>query len=220
MKLFVSALDKNRTYFYSYIIFLIVLITALLILGRDEFFLLINRHHTAFMDNMMSFITRVGEEWSILILLIIMVFVSKRYFIASLLAYLLSTLITQSIKHFIPIDNYRPARYFAEKVQLNLVDGEALNHFHSFPSGHTATAFLVCTLCALIVKNQKAGVLFILLAISVGFSRMYLNQHFPEDVLGGSLIGVSVAIFVNYFWINRESFLDKYKNIDSAFLKL
>ena len=220
MKLFVSAIEKNRYYFYAYFVFLFLLTGLLLILGRDELFLLINRHHGACMDLLMSYITKLGEEWSIVILLIIMVFISKRYFFASTLAYIISTIITQSLKYFIPIENLRPARYFSDKAQLNLVDGVELNHLHSFPSGHTATAFLVCTLCVLIIKSQKAGILFLLIAVLVGFSRMYLNQHFPEDVLGGSLIGVGVAVFVNYFWIDSKSFLDRFESIDSAFLKL
>ena len=40
------------------------------------------------------------------------------------------------------------------------------------------------------------------MAILVGYSRIYLSQHFFEDVYAGSIIGVVITIIV-YFSINK-----------------
>lgn len=55
------------------------------------------------------------------------------------------------------------------------------NEFHAFPSAHTATA-LGSTLPVL-VAAPPVGVPVTLFACSVAWSRMYLNQHHPSDVL-------------------------------------
>jgi undecaprenyl-diphosphatase len=62
----------------------------------------------------------------------------------------------------------------------------------SFPSGHTAAAFVVATLL---------GYFFPVIALPlfawaflVGFSRIYLGVHYPSDILAGIVIGMLSAI--------------------------
>lgn len=77
-------------------------------------------------------------------------------------------------------------------VQRMRPDGSTAN---SFPSGHTATAFLGAELF-----NLEYGADYPLLshlqylfATSVAFGRMANNRHWYSDVLWGGLIGVSMA---------------------------
>lgn len=56
-------------------------------------------------------------------------------------------------------------------------------HGHSFPSGHTASAFAAAF--ALWLQNRKLGVPALVLAAFIAFTRLYLYVHFPTDVLGG-----------------------------------
>jgi membrane-associated phospholipid phosphatase len=72
----------------------------------------------------------------------------------------------------------------------------------SFPSGHTAGAFVVWTLLAFQFGNRQLflQMLCLITAILVGISRVYLVQHFPQDVLFGSSIGMASAWFLEYFF--------------------
>ncbi len=59
---------------------------------------------------------------------------------------------------------------------------------HSFPSGHTTTAFAFAT--AIGILYPRARWILYPLATLVGISRIYLGAHFPLDVLGGAVLGI------------------------------
>lgn len=66
----------------------------------------------------------------------------------------------------------------------------------SFPSGHTAASFAV----AVIIYRElphRYGIAALILAVSIGFSRLYLGVHYPSDVIGGALSGILIAVFVS-----------------------
>ena len=62
----------------------------------------------------------------------------------------------------------------------------------SFPSGHSAAAFCVVG----VLYGAKIRELFwpvLVLAILIGFSRLYLYVHFPTDVFVGALCGFAIG---------------------------
>jgi undecaprenyl-diphosphatase len=67
----------------------------------------------------------------------------------------------------------------------------------SFPSGHTLNAFAIGTPIAL--QFPAAAPALLLLAASVGASRVVLGLHFITDVLAGALLGL--AIGCGAFWL-------------------
>jgi membrane-associated phospholipid phosphatase len=68
-------------------------------------------------------------------------------------------------------------------------------HGHSFPSGHTTSAFLLASSLSFQYKKSYVAVPAYLWAASVGYSRMKLGEHFPTDVLAGMITGTAGAYF-------------------------
>ena len=58
----------------------------------------------------------------------------------------------------------------------------------SFPSGHTAASFAAVS--ALYLSHQRFWIPALILAILIGYSRLYLYVHFPSDVVAGAMLGV------------------------------
>ncbi len=71
----------------------------------------------------------------------------------------------------------------------------------SFPSGHASRAFAMATLIAFGTKHRVGATAFVLAAL-IGVSRIYLGLHWPTDVLGGAVVGVLLAIIMQ--WIGRR----------------
>lgn len=66
----------------------------------------------------------------------------------------------------------------------------------SFPSGHAAGAFSVCTVVAMRYKNHKwVPWLAYGLATAVSLSRVTTLAHFPSDVFLGAALGYTTARF-------------------------
>lgn len=62
---------------------------------------------------------------------------------------------------------------------------------HSFPSGHTSSAFAAAG--ALFFQDRRLGIPALVLAGFIGFTRLYLYVHFPTDVLAGVVLGLALG---------------------------
>lgn len=74
----------------------------------------------------------------------------------------------------------------------------------SFPSGHSLASFGASV--SIFFYDRKWGIIAILLAAIIGFSRLYLFVHFPTDVLAGLLLGTFLAFLAHRlveWWIQR-----------------
>ena len=114
---------------------------------------------------------------------------------------LVTGIITQLIKHLIG----RPRPSYANQLDSYGISFFNLDSaFHSFPSGHTSTIFIVAFVLSFLIPNLKYFFLF--LAFIVGFSRVVVGAHYMSDVLGGIIVA-SIGLKITFIFFNN------YKNI-------
>jgi undecaprenyl-diphosphatase len=82
--------------------------------------------------------------------------------------------------------NYQP---FAELDDVNQLVEHAIDN--SFPSDHTILFFSFCF--TFLFFRKKPAVLWVITAILVGLSRIWVGVHYPGDVAVGALIGIASA---------------------------
>ncbi|MDD1781915.1 phosphatase PAP2 family protein [Enterovibrio sp. ZSDZ35] len=118
----------------------------------------------------------------------------------TLLVTILATVIVSFGKLYFGVP--RPFYIFPD-LQLANASGFA------FPSGHTATAFAVWGLIYHWVKQAGHDRLSIWLvpALLVALSRVYLGVHYVTDVIAGAVIGVLTVFIVNA--LSRRNFKEK-----------
>ena len=187
----------------------LILAVALLIVPKAELHLALCQPHTTFLDTIIPFFTNL-VDWLPYLIVVLLLFYRAGWstFLASNL--LLTTLIVQPIKHIVHAP--RPLTWFAEympDITLPLVEGVRMNHWLSFPSGHTATFFALffCVsiiLCAENVKGKYILSFLCFLCASFGaYTRIYLSQHFALDIFAGILIAVCSTLILYFFLVKK-----------------
>jgi len=75
----------------------------------------------------------------------------------------------------------------------------------SFPSTHAALAFALASSVYFI--NRRLGVIFLVLTLLIGISRIFIGVHWPSDILAGAVLGLGCS------WMIYKLLLDKLKPI-------
>jgi len=205
-------LKENRYFLLPYIFTLLVCGSFLIFFSKTELHILSNKANSIFLDYFLKYLTHLGDGTMIAVLFIVLLFIKYRYAFAFLAGSLLTSAVVNILKKLVLHDMYRPSKYFElyETYQLHLVEGVKLHSLQSFPSGHTATAFNVFFMLAILVKNKLLKLVLFILATFVAYSRVYLSQHFLIDIAAGSVLGV-LFILLSFWWLenSNKSWLDK-----------
>ena len=93
------------------------------------------------------------------------------------------------------VKRHRPCEEINEK---DMVIKKPLSY--SFPSGHTASSFAVAGV--LVRCFSIWGIVFLLIASLIAFSRMYLYVHYPTDIVAGITLGLLCSQFTLYMFSN------------------
>lgn len=201
-----TSLWKDGGVFLLLSLFLMIIIGVfLLTFSKADIHLWMNSCHTPTMDFFFRYYTYVGE-WVPYVVVFGLLFYKAGWASYLLGSVAVSGLISQRLKYVFDTD--RPLTYFHHHfpdIQLQLVEGVHMSKFYSFPSGHTTSFFaLFLVLCVLLnshlmqtatrYRQWLVGCIVPLTcfvwAVLGAYSRIYLSQHFLEDILGGMLLGI------------------------------
>ena len=157
------------------------------------FYLVNNGTHNRLFDSVMPFLTDI-HNWRIPLAVIwvgLLIFGGKRGRIVAILAGVCLALTDQLSSSYL-----KP--YFARIRPCNALENVRLlvpcTKAYSFPSSHATNIFAQATLFS--CSYRKLTPAFVLLAVLVGFSRVYVGVHFPFDVLFGAIVGIACALVV------------------------
>ncbi len=194
-----SLYNKNKVFFLGFFAFILLLLFIVLRYKKPEGFYLLNEYHISILTYFFIYATYLGDGFFCLAVGILL-FLFKRRFSGFLVivSYALSGIIAQILKYY--VEEPRPAILLKDSDYRYFIDDVTLHNLHAFPSGHTASAFALAAILSFSIKKKQYSILFLLGAILVGYSRIYLAQHFPDDVLAGAIIGIASAIICQVFF--------------------
>lgn len=179
---------------------------ALVLVPKGELHLWLCDRHTPARNIFYTYYTTVAEWFPYVVCVLLLLFGRVGDGVMASACMAGTALTTQLFKHI--INAPRPVTWFAQHlpdIQLPLVEGVRMNHWYSFPSGHTTSFFaLAFVACILLTSNPKISrisgslvqILLFALAALGGYSRIYLSQHFTADVLAGLVVGMAVSTLI------------------------
>lgn len=159
-------------------------------------------HGDGFLDDLMFFISRVGKGgfifWFLAVGLALWYFFRRKpkralyslgYFVALGFTFVLVDFIIKPIAA-----EARPLVAHPEIITYMTAHGYKAPTDYSFPSGHSAAAFLAVSYFMMVDKRTLIGT--VPLAFAIGFSRIFIGAHYLGDVLFGAGIGLFLGIIL------------------------
>ena len=204
MKDLIEIYKKTFAFNFTYLLVLIISIFSLFYWDKTQIHFFINQLHNQYLNIFFKYITYLGSGWTLVIIMLALAIKYKTKAGGLLLSSLLFTFIVQILKH--SINEFRPVKYFElfhPDIQLYIVEGVKIHYNNSFPSGHTATAFAIFFFLAFLTDKKLLQISFAILALLIGFSRIYLSQHFLLDIVVGSLIGY-LSSYIGIWWTMKR----------------
>ena len=163
---------------------LLIATSVVIYICNQSLFLTVNSIGSLFPDSIWVFITNLGDTSVALAIILALYAYKQDTGIRLLILAIVGTLVIQGLKHLFGVD--RPP------VALDL------NSFHligstvkspSFPSGHTATAFIGAGILAAQYAATWVKRSVLICAGLIGLSRIMMGVHWPFDVLVGGTLG-------------------------------
>jgi undecaprenyl-diphosphatase len=171
------------------------------LLEIDRFLLIkINGWHSPWLDSAMITLTN-GLTWLPLFLLVIGMLVYKFRWQSLVILVFIGLVI-----------------FLADRISAGLIkpwvgrlrpshepDLEGLLHFvnnykgglYSFVSSHAANAFGIATFLWLTIRKRVKWVwVMFIWALIFSYTRVYLGVHYPSDILGGAVLGMTIGLLV------------------------
>ena len=179
-------------------------VLLLLLYGKATCFITLNNYHVYWLDVFFINYTFLGDGLFAVLCIIVYYFYfkQKQQGVAMLISFIIIAIIVQAAKNL--FNSPRPRLFFSPGQYTHFIEGVSLANNSSFPSGHTACAFAIATVMVLMANNKITQLALLTAALLVGYSRIYLGQHFLLDVIVGAVIGTASGITGFYMAINMK----------------
>lgn len=204
-------LKQQHAHFNTAVAVSLALVLAVIIFlvyfGKVGAFVIINNAYNAPLDYFFQYVTLLGDGLIYIPILIYSIFFNRKFLVPLIASVIICTIITHFFKRVVFPGELRPFSLEMKKIIIHKVEGVPLHRQHSFPSGHTSTAFTMALLLASVMRHTIWAYILPLIAFGVGYSRIYLAQHFPTDVCAGMLIGIVSAylsLLIYEAWIKKR----------------
>ncbi len=179
----------------------------------QQLFLAINGWHSPFFDQVMWWISNKYiwiPLYSFLFFLIWKRY-KKQIWIVLIFAAILIAITDQVHVHLFKnmFERLRPTHEQNLNDLVHIINDYRGGQF-GFVSGHAANSFAIAVFISVLLGKtfRILPPLIIPWAFIVGYSRIYLGVHYPGDVLGGAVLGTSLALIFGYgclFFIKEKS---------------
>lgn len=83
-----------------------------------------------------------------------------------------------------------------------------------FVSSHAANSFAIALFVGLLLNRRRSKwtiTVLLLWALTVSYSRIYLGVHYPGDILGGAVLGLSES-YLLYLGLMRWGHIKRIEN--------
>jgi membrane-associated phospholipid phosphatase len=159
-----------------------------------------------FLNIFFFYVTYLGDGNVAVLILLAIIICNVRLGIYTTVTFLSASLFAIALKRLFFSHIDRPSWVFKnfDPRDLTLVDGVEQFIHNSFPSGHATQAFAIFMCLVFTVKNPFYKLLLFALAFLTAISRVYLSQHWLNDITAGSTIGVIFSILFYYLLISKN----------------
>lgn len=196
-----NILKGNLAFLIPFAVIWIVAFAFSLMQGKAETHMIFNACHTPWADTFFKYFTQVGSiiPWLLTGVLLLYRYRITLFMLASQTA---TAILVYALKHLFSVP--RPSVLLPELgYAFHTVDGVGLHSSLSFPSGHTASGFAMMFVLSVLCRHGWQKALCLVIAVLVGYSRIYLSQHFLQDVLAGSVVGIMAVLLTAYPFTER-----------------
>jgi len=213
-KTLLKTLRENGYFFIPLILFYCFAIYRISMYSKIDNHLFFNQIvGNPFVDSIFKYLTYLGDGFFVVGVGLLWSIKNLRQSLIILVSYSIAGGIVAVLKNYV-FDVPRPHfifDYYHKDIFVKYVDGVEVFALNSFPSGHSTAGMVLFTCLAFYFSNSAIKVLMSILGIIVAFSRVYLSQHWINDITVGTFIGwIVTLIFIvlekNYQWFKKLNY--------------